>query len=496
MSQKLVQTQALAQTQNILPQQLMMVHLLELPLSLLEERVKNELVDNAALEEGRGEDEQAETKDEDAFEDSENDMAEYAESFTEGADKDALADYRDIDDVPDYLLRQTSAASTKREEIPLTEGVSFYQQLEEQIMERSLTDRQRELIEYIIGSLDDGGLLRKKLWTLVDELALYQGIETTEDELLEMLYVLQDFEPRGIGARSMEECLLLQLNSPDYTSEFKEAEIKIISKSFEDFTHKRWDKIKKRLQLSDDDFEHILSDLKRLNPRPGSALTEDTGADGIAVIPDFYAEQSDEGDIEVGINCGEVPTLHVSRAFIDSMEQYSKNRKAMGKAEKDALVYTKGKIDAARGFISAIEQRQNTLLAVIKAIVEIQQKYFEEGDVAALKPMKLQDVAQRTQLDISTVSRACNGKYVQTVFGILPMKFFFNEKIVSADGSEHSTMKIKERIKSYIETEDKKIPLSDDAMAELLKKEGFPVARRTVAKYREQMGLPVARLRR
>ena len=474
----------------------MMVHLLELPLSLLEERVKNELVDNAALEEGRGEDEPLEAKDEDNFDNTENDDADYGADFPEGADKDALADYRDMDDVPDYLLRQTSAASAKKEELPITESVSFYQQLEEQIMERSLSDRQRTLLEYIIGSLDDGGLLRKKLWTLVDELALYQDIETTEEELEEMLSVLQDFEPRGIGARSMEECLLLQLTSPDYNSQFKEAEIKIISKNFEDFTHKRWDKIKKRLQLSDDDFEHILSDLKRLNPRPGSALTEDAGADGVAVIPDFYAEQNDEGDIEVGINCGEVPTLHVSRAFIDSMEQFSKSRKTMGKAEKDALVYTKGKIDAAKGFISAIEQRQNTLLSVIKTIVEIQKAYFEEGDIAALKPMKLQDVAQRTQLDVSTVSRACNGKYVQTTFGILPMKFFFNEKIVSADGCEHSTMKIKERIKTYIETEDKKSPLSDDAVAERLKKEGFPVARRTVAKYREQLGLPVARLRR
>ncbi|MEG1579893.1 MAG: RNA polymerase factor sigma-54 [Bacteroidaceae bacterium] len=493
MAQKLVQAQSLTQTQTLAPQQLLLVRLLELPLSDLEERVNNELVDNAALEEGSEKEEGAELEEE-GFDDSSE--AEYTDPSDEGDfSSEVLADYRTLDDVPDYLLR-SAANSHESTEMPIGEHVSFYEQLKQQISECNLTQKQQMLIEYLIGSLDSDGLLRKGLPIIVDELAIYNNIETTEQELGEVLHVLQDFEPRGIGARSLQECLYLQLTSSDYKSRFLDVELRIIDRYFDDFTHKRVDKLQQRLQLTPEEMQQILTELKRLNPRPGNAFDEVADVCSQQVIPDFVVRFNEEGDLLVTLNHGEVPPLHVSRAFRVSMDEYMAHREKLSYEQKSALIYTKQKIDAARTFISIIEQRNATLYATMQAIVDFQRPFFEEGDEALLRPMILKDIAACTGLDISTISRVNNSKYVQTPFGVFPLKYFFNDKFVTKNGEAHSTLKIKSILKDYIDREDKQSPLADEALAALLKEAGYPVARRTVAKYREQMGLPVARLRR
>ena len=489
MAQKLVQSQQLTQTQTLTPQQLQVVRLLELPVTELEERVQNELLENAALEEN-SDNEAAETSTQE--ETTTGGDEEYAGTAPETAD--ALGDYLTSDDVPDYLLARADAEREERE-IPFGSSTSFYERLRDQISEHDLTEREAELMEYLIGSLDDDGLLRKDTSSMADELAIYHGLDTTPEELDRLVGVLQTFDPRGIGARSLRECLHLQLTDPDFRSPYKKEALAVVDKYFDDFIHKHWETLCRKLGVDEERFGHIKTELLRLNPRPGNALGENEGSGAAPVVPDFIVTEED-GEPVVHLNNGHVPELHVSRAFRDSLREYDLNRPNLSREQRDAYLYAKKKVEAAQGFIDAIHQRQHTLMSVMQVIVDLQRPFFEDGDEVLLRPMILKDVADRAGVDISTVSRVTGSKYVQTDFGVYPLKFFFSNAVTTDEGEEHSTRKIKLLLREMIEHEDKRHPLTDENLAAMLAEKGLPVARRTVAKYREQLGLPVARLRR
>ena len=408
----------------------------------------------------------------------------------------SLGDYRTEDDIPDYKLHENNLSKEdKAEEIPFSDSVSFYEILREQLGERNLTERQRHLAEYLIGSLDDDGLLRKNLDGIVDELAIYGGVETSEKELEQVLHVIQDFDPAGIGARSLQECLLLQVRRKE-DSPLKRVEISILEKCYDEFTRKHWDRIKQRLNLQDDTFSAALNELIKLNPRPGSSLGETIGKNLQQIIPDFIVEADDDGSISLSLNNPNVPELKLSRTFTDLLEEHTKNKANQSKESKNAMLFLKQKVDAAQNFIDAVKQRQNTLLMTMQAIIDLQRPFFLEGDEALLKPMILKDVAERTGFDISTISRVSNSKYVQTNYGIYPLKFFFSDGYVTEDGEELSVREIRKLLKECIDHEDKSSPLTDDELAAILKEKGYPIARRTVAKYRQQLNIPVARLRK
>ncbi len=491
-----VQTQKQVQTQNLTPQQLLLVKLTEMSVDELEKRVEEELIQNTALDVSpeETEDKNSEEREEDSQEFS-NDDENDSEDMEQNEFDDLRKDYADDDDTPDYLLQSTY----NKEEptlLPTSSPESFYENLKNQIGEHDVTDHQRELLEYLIGSLDSDGLLRKNLESISYELAINENIETSVEELREMLKLLQTFEPAGIAATSLQECLMIQLKNIEKPSENVEIAYKIIEKHFEDFRNKRYDRLRQLYKLDESRFSQVLHILTHLNPRPGSGMSDNVGNNNQIVIPDFTVKQCDDGHFEVTLNHGEVPFLNVSSSYKSSLREYESNKKNLSKQQKDDFFFMKRQVDAAQNFINAIAQRQDTLLRTMKAIVELQKPYFESGDNLLLEPMILEDVAKLTNLDTSTISRVTKNKYVQTDFGVKPLKFFFNEKFTSTEGENFSKMQIKSKLQEIIDNEDKHKPLSDDEIADLLNKAGFPVARRTVAKYREKMKLPVARLRR
>lgn len=485
-----IQTQAQQQIQTLSPQQILVVKLLELPAVELEDRVHAELLENPALEEGK-----EETPADDFAETDGN-----AEAEGESTDYDSLSDYLTEDDIPDYKLQENNRSKGERaEEIPFSDTTSFYEILTEQLRERNLTEHQRQLVEYLIGSLDDDGLLRKSLESISDELAIYVGVEATEEELEEALKIIQDFDPAGIGARNLQECLLIQIRRKEKKGRLDpvlDTQEAIISQCYEEFTRKHWDKIIKKLGLEEEDFNKAIEEITKLNPRPGASLGETIGRNMQQIIPDFIVETNDDGTIHVSLNNRNVPELRMSRDFTEMVEEHTKNRAHQTKESKEAMMFLKQKMDAAQGFIDAIKQRQNTLMTTMQAIIDLQRSFFLEGDESLLRPMILKDVAERTGLDISTISRVSNSKYVQTNYGIYPLKFFFSDGYVTEDGEEMSVREIRKILKECIDSEDKKKPLTDDELAEILKEKGYPIARRTVAKYRQQMNIPVARLRK
>ena len=507
MPQKLTQTQTQTQVQTLTPQQMLQIKLLELPVNDLEQRINNELMDNEALEQANRSDREGDnfdnqsTEGETSSDENENndDLADGDQSENnsyEDSTNDAIADYANDDETPDYLLQRANEQREQRE-IPFGESTSFYEHLLEQISEHELSPHEVEVIKYLIGSLDEDGLLRKDLATLADELTIYHNIESDEHELKRMLQVLQTFEPIGIGAQSLQECLHLQIVSPDFRSPLKKAALQVIDKYFDDFTHKRWEKLQQRLGLTSAETERLRSDLLHLNPRPGNTLGDSIADTAQTIIPDFIVENDGVGNLRVRQNNGEIPVLCISRSFRDTLNELSSHKNSLSREQKATYAYTKQKVEAAEGFIKAIRQRHHTMQSTMEAIVELQRPFFEEGgDDTLLRPMILKDVATHTGLDISTISRVSNSKYVETEFGVFPLKYFFNDKFTLADGTEHSTLKIRTILRGLIDGEDKNHPLADEALADLLKKEGYPVARRTVAKYREQMGIPVARLRK
>lgn len=498
MRQIQIQEQKQEQRQKLTQQQMLQVKLLEMPLAELEQSVQAEIDDNPALEpvsnSGDDYDESAATFDGEA-EENDFDKNQEKEERKDELDK-ALQNMMGDDEMPEAsgpTINDNQNAES--EEITFGDQTSFYDKLKEQMGELDLTDQQRDIMEYIIGSLDNDGLLRKKIDTIVDELAIYHNIYTSEDEVKEILEEIQEFDPAGIGARTLKECLLIQVDRKQ-GNRIRLLLRDIIDNHYDDFISKRWGKLAQTMALSDDDLEQLRKEVHRLNPKPGASLGEAEGRNLQQITPDFIIDTADDGTVSFTITKGRVPDLYVSDSFTDLVKAYQKDKSKLSTKEKEALIYAKEKIDRAQGFIDAIKQRRETLYKTMRAIIEIQKKYFQEGDEAELKPMILKDIADRTGLDISTVSRVSNQKYAQTRWGTFRLRHFFSDRIKTETGEELSTKKLKAVLHDIINSEDKQKPLGDDALSNEMKRRGFPIARRTVAKYREQMGIPVARLRK
>ncbi len=490
--QRLTESQKLAQ--SISHQQLLQASLVELPVTQLVDRINTEMNDNPALDIDYDAQEAPDypdyTDDNEATDYEVNNEREERQSALD----EALAGIgRDDEDLPVY--HGGIDVAEEREEMVYGETTSFYDQLKEQVGETNLTERQRDIIEYLIGSLDDDGLLRKSLDVISDELAIYHNLDTTPQEIEEVLTILKDFDPAGIGAQSLQECLLIQISRRE-KSIVKTLMKKVIADYFEEFTKKHWDKIQQALDLTDMQAKALFDELRKLNPRPGASMGETVGRSLQQITPDFIVDTQDDGTITFTLNNGEIPELKVSQSFVDSMKEYQENKDHLSRQTKEALLYIKKKVDAAQGFIEAIKARRHTLAVTMQAIITLQRQFFLDGDEASLRPMILKDVAEYTGLDLSTISRVSNSKYAQTRWGTFPLRHFFSDSYVTESGEELSTRQIKAALRDIIEAEDPKSPLSDDALREELTKKGFPIARRTVAKYREQLGIPIARLRR
>lgn len=501
MAQKLIQTQEqkLAQQQRLTQQQMLQVRLLEMPLTELEESVTAELDDNPALESAvaddvLGTDSEPTDGDSDTTEDDFDANTEREER--KDALDEALSNMTMDDDMPETATRRSQdTQAAEYEEMTYGDTVSFYDKLREQIAEVELTAKQREIMEYLIGSLDADGLLRKDLGDIVDELAIYHGVETDEQELTDVLTTLQTFDPAGIGARTLRECLLIQVHRQKPTAD-RDLMERVLTKSFDDFMGKRWNKLFTALAVDRDTAMRVLQALLRLNPKPGAALGETQGRNTAQITPDFIVDTADDGTISFTINSGNIPELYVSPSFSDMIKAYQSNKQGMNRQAKEALLYAKEKVERAQGYINAVKQRQRTMYVTMKAIIDLQRDFFRDGDETELKPMILKDIADRTGLDISTVSRVSNMKYAQTRWGTFRLRHFFSDAIKTQDGEELSSRRVKAMLKDIIDKEDKSNPWSDDALKDKMQAAGFAVARRTVAKYREQMGIPVARLRR
>jgi len=486
------QTQSLKQIQGITQQQLLQAQLIELPVAQLLERVNAEMDDNPALELSTGDDsEYTET-----FDDADNPEPsdDYEREERQSALDAALESIgRDDEELPVYHGGQSY--QEEREELVYGASQSFYDLLKEQMGTTNLDEHERDIMEYLIGSLDEDGLLRKSLESICDELAIYHNLDTSVREIEKILHRLQEFDPAGIGARNLQECLLLQIQRRD-PSHLRDLMERVVKEYFEAFTKKHWQKLQQALQLSDLQAETLIGELRKLNPKPGASLGETVGRSLQQITPDFIIDTQDDGTVTFQLNMSDVPELHVSQSFSDTLREYQGNKEKMSRQMKEALLYTKKKVDAAQGFIEAIKARQHTLTITMKAIIQWQHRYFEEGDEALLRPMILKDIAEKTGLDLSTVSRVSNSKYAQTRWGTFPLRHFFSDSYVTAEGDELSTREIKATLQDIVEAEDKQHPYSDEALGKLLAEKGYPIARRTVAKYREQLGIPIARLRK
>ena len=495
--QEQLQQQKLGQTFS--QQQLLQSSLIELPVAQLIDRINTEMNDNPALESESSFDDNDASGEVDYNNNDDPETPDDYEAATEREERQSALDEalsglgRDDEDLPVY--QSGSSYSEDREEIVYGETESFYDQLKEQVGEMNLTPKQRDIIEYLIGSLDDDGLLRKALDIVSDELAIYHNIDATEKEIEQVLLMLQAFDPAGIGARSLQECLLLQIERRD-PSKLRDLMERVVNNYFEAFTRKHWDKIQADLGLNDTQAEVLFRELRKLNPRPGASLGEVVGRNMQQITPDFIVDTQDDGTITFTLNNGEVPELKVSQSFVDSMKEYQQNKEHLSRQTKEALLYIKKKVDAAQGFIEAVKVRRHTLSVTMRAIIQLQRQFFLDGDEASLRPMILKDVAEKAGLDISTVSRVSNSKYAQTRWGTFPLRHFFSDGYVTESGEELSTRQIKAALRDLIDTEDKRKPLSDDQLKNQLAEKGFPIARRTVAKYREQLGIPIARLRK
>lgn len=509
MTQKLIQTQEqkLQQLQRLSAQQMLQVKMLEMPLNELEDNINAELDDNPALETenpddalmGEGNEDRSALDDSDNSNDDEfGDDAYEAQSEKEEREDEldqALESIGKDDQMPDYNTDRYNTQNADYEEMVYGDTTSFYDKLKEQMDMQILTDKEKQIMEYLIGSLDEDGLLRKDLDSICDELIIYHNIDISEKEIEHVLHKLQSFDPAGVGGRSLQECLLLQVKRLPKGVLRKTME-EVFEDYFDEFTKKHWDKIKSGLELNETQLETLKDEIRKLNPKPGASLGETDGRNMQQINPDFIVDTADDGTITFTLNRGNMPELTVSPSFTDMIETYKRHKDQMSRKDKEALLYAKEKVDKAQGFIEAIKQRRHTLIITMKAIIDIQRQFFLDGDEADLKPMILKDVAERTKLDISTISRVRIEKYVQTKWGVFPLKFFFTDSYTTEDGEELSTRKIKIALQHLIENEDKKKPLSDDAISKVMKEKGFPIARRTVAKYREQLGIPVARLRK
>ena len=474
--------------QKLSPQQIQLMKLLQLPTIALEQRIKEELEINPALEEGKEDDfsDNAENEYEDDFEN---------EGLSDSRDDEFdLSDYMD-DETPDYkLYTSNKGKDVDDKEIPFAAGKSFHDLLQDQLTMRILDDREFQIASTLIGNLDDSGYLRRELSAIVDDLAFSQYIETNEEELLALLMLIQEFDPAGVGARSLQECLILQLDRKYSASESVRVAKLILQSCFDEFTKKHYEKIEDKLGITENELKLAMDEILKLNPKPGNSLNESIKIIA-AVIPDFIITNND-GTLQLTLNSRNAPDLKVSRQYAEMLQTYSENKANSNREQKDAALFVKQKLDTAKWFIDAIKERQNTLLLTMDAIMQYQKAYFETGDETKLKPMILNDIAEKVNMDISTISRVSNSKYVQTPYGTFLLKTFFSESLSTDSGEEVSTREVKKILQDLIEAEDKKKPITDEALAEALKNKGYNIARRTVAKYREQLNIPVARLRK
>ncbi|MFT3752464.1 MAG: RNA polymerase factor sigma-54 [Paludibacter sp.] len=470
--------------QKLSPAQIQVIKMLEVPTLELEERIRQELEENPALEEGAEADKESEDMDDLSLDDGGNN------------DDFDLDEYVADDDIPDYKLKANNASKDdKYEDIPFSVGMTFHEFLIDQVGLLPLTDHERHLIEYVIGNIDDEGYLRRTPEAMVDDIVFQAGVQTTDEEMYRIIHQVQQLDPAGVGASTLQECLLLQLLRKDTCDSVKLA-IRLVKDYFDEFSKKHYDKIQRGLEMDDAMLKKVMTEVIHLNPKPGNAWGGNILEKSMAtIVPDFILE-NDENQLTVSLNNSNIPELRVNSAYSEMFQDYAGNKQNQSREMKDAVMFVKQKIDSARWFIDAIKQRQQTLLTTMMAIVDFQREFFIEGDDTYLKPMILKDIADRTGYDISTISRVSNSKYIQTEFGIFPVKYFFSESMTNDSGEEVSTREIKKILQDCIDNEDKRKPWNDDALADVLKTKGYIIARRTVAKYREQLNIPVARLRK
>ncbi len=497
----LKQSQQLKLQQKLSPQQIQLMKLLQLPTVALEQRIKEELEANPALEEGLdNEDEVVDDFEEDGLGD---------EAETEEINDDALGpeedttvsqvddemgfdDYMDEEEVAEYKYEtNNSSKDDKYQEMPISIGAGFHDLLEEQLGMQDLSEHEYQIGLYLIGCIDDDGYIRRELNSVVDDIAFSQNISTSLPELQKTLHILQGFDPAGVGARSLQECLLLQLERKEPRTREIHYAIDVVKHYMDEFSKKHYEKIAKKLEVDDEELKDIISEITHLNPKPGNVGMG--GASQVGdVVPDFVLSNTD-AKLELSLNSRNTPELKISKDYLEMLTEYSKNK---DKSSKEASGFVKSKIETAQWFIDALMQRQQTLLITMNAIMKYQEEYFLSGDETKLKPMILKDISEKVGLDISTVSRVANSKYVTTSFGTFLLKSFFSESLSTDSGEEVSTREVKKILEDCISAESKKKPLTDDALTKILKEKGYNIARRTIAKYREQLDIPVARLRK
>ena len=474
-------------SQKLSPQQIQLMKLIQLPTQAFEQRLLEEMNENPALEAGKEDEYEADefaNEDYDDYDDAESDRIE--------ADDINIDEYLSDDDTPDYKTQVNNYSEDEERETPFASPISFHQDLINQLNTFILNDEEREIAEFLVGSIDDMGYIRRSVPDIVDDMAFTQGIYTDEAMVEKMMTVIHELEPSGVGARDLQECLLLQLKHKTPT-EYVDLAIDIIENQFDAFTKKHYDKLLQKYSVSNEQLKKAIHEIERLNPKPGGSFT---GNNKVTenVVPDFAIRIVD-GELELTLNGRNAPSLHVSKDYQEMMQTY-KDSRDKSSAQKDAVQFIKQKLDSAKWFIDAIRQRQETLFVTMNAIMHYQQEFFLEGDETKLKPMILKDIADMVGLDISTVSRVANSKYVETPYGTKLIKEFFSEAMKNDQGEDVSTLEIKKILQNVIEDEDKHKPLPDDQLADILKEKGYPIARRTIAKYREQLDIPVARMRK
>lgn len=465
--------------QKLSPQQILLMKLLQIPSIGLDQRIKQEIEENPALEDDSPDNMEESLSDQDEPSEKEND------------DEFDITDYVDEDDIPEYKTRSNNYAEDDKKTIPFAAGISFHEMLTDQIDHQGFTDKQIEIAKIIIGNIDDSGYLERDVEAMVDDLIFTQNIVVTSKEILEVLSIIQTFDPIGVGARNLQECLLIQLKRKDTDDENIALAIKVIDRYFDAFTKRHFDKIIKKAQIEEAQLKLAIDEILKLNPKPGNSLSETTKINHY-IIPDFVITNN-ENELELNLNSRNAPELRLSRTYKEMLLSYSANQ---NKKDKDAFQFVKQKVDSAKWFIDAIKQRQHTLFITMKAIMEYQYAYFLSGDEVDLRPMILKDIADQVSLDISTISRVANSKYVQTPFGTILLKKLFSESLKTDSGVDVSTIEVKKILSDCIENEDKTKPVTDEQLTNILKEKGYVIARRTVAKYREHLNIPVARLRK
>lgn len=477
-------------TQKLSPQQIQLMKLIQLPTQAFEQRLQEELVENPALEGGT--DTQAENLDDYSSDNEHDDYDDFDNDHIDTGDIN-IDEYLSNDETPDYKYQANNYSDDDEDRsLPLAAQVTFHQDLINQLNTFILTENDREIAEFLVGSIEDSGYIRRSLQDIVDDMAFTQGIYTEEKEVERVLHIIQQLEPAGVGARDLQECLLIQLKQKTPTESVNLA-IQIIDKQFDAFTKKHYDKLLQKFDVSKEQLKKAIDEIEKLNPKPGGSF--DSSSRVVEhVVPDFTIRIVD-GELELLLNGRNAPELIVSKDYQEMLQTY----KATGEkssAQKDAVQFIKQKLDSAKWFIDAVKQRQETLYVTMSAIMDFQKEYFLDGEETKLKPMILKDIADKIGLDISTVSRVANSKYVDTPYGTKLIKDFFSEAMKNTEGEDVSTIEIKKILEQVINEEDKKKPLPDEDLAVILKERGYPIARRTVAKYREQLDIPVARLRK